>query len=290
MARKPTMLMLQGGRVVLNPERLFYRPAVLLPNQPFNAISMAANGNSGPWAATVSGEGPILVHKLAYEATGALTVLLSLQDGLGNRSLMNGPVHVDTIFGSGQQSFWLPAPLFLMENALLRGQCSDLSGASNSFLPAFIGEQLLKPVDDKSGAIQKDRLQRRQYIELPYFYTLDTGPASFAGSDTVNGTIAISNEGHFLVTHISRVKTGNFNIDIFEQARNESIVRAPSMQHYPVADTLLCGTGNFPVRLAEPWLIPAGSKLNVTLKDTSGTANKVYLTLAGLFLRTGDAR
>lgn len=287
---KPTLITFPDGRVVVNRESLFHQPFHLLTNQPNNSVSITANMQSGPMPLTINNRGPMLVHKMGCERTGTATVQFRLADGTGSQYLMNTPIHIDSFVGNGQQPYWFPAPLYIMEGGMLFAELIDLSGASNAVRIDLMGQQFLRPQSDSKGAIQRDKLGRRQYVESPFWYGFDTGPVTLAGSGTGQGLITVTSEFHFLITEISIVSTGRFTLDIVEESLGESLIGAPQSRHYQIQDPLICGSNNFPYRLVEPWFIRSGSKLIVDMTDLSTETNIVWLTLGGIALRPSDAR
>lgn len=291
MARIPTLIESpeRDGRIVaVNRARLNEIPYWFLTNQPNNQVTVPANQASTMQIMTLSGEGPMRLISWGHQKTAAMRVFLRVQDGETPRGLMNGSCHIDTIFGNGQQPFFLPEALYLDELRSMQATFTDISGAPNAVRISMLGSKFLtQQVDPTTERIRK-RLESRQYISMPYFYTLDEATPDQGGGfqipagATVQSTITVGQDHHFQIFTLSAVSTDpRFDIDILDISRGESIVQAPSDSHYPIQAELLLGTGNFPFRFHEPRLIQVGQKLLVTLTDRSGAPNTVNLTLGG---------
>jgi len=273
------------GRVLgVNPRRLLELPYFLLTNQPLNEVTMAANQSSSPVVMSANADGPIQIVSFAHQKTGAALTFLQIQDGQNLRGLMNGAVHIDTLFGSGQQPYRLPEALYLDASRALVTSFIDISGSSNAVRFAANAQRFTScKVHKGIEAIQK-RLAERKYISVPYWYTLDNGPVTLAASATSNQTITIAQDHHFQLYQLSAVSTGAFNIDIIDAIRGESMIDAPQGTSYGVSSNLIFGSANFPFKFHERRLFQAGQKILITLTDRTGAPNTVYLTFGGCAL------
>lgn len=281
-----TLYKLASGAVVADIAALDVFPFDLLTNAPDNAVTIPANGQAGPYIMTISKEGPIVIQKLCAQRTGVCKILLVAKQNEKEQPLMNAACHIDTIFGSGQQPYFLPQELFLPENHEIRASFSDLSGSSNVVRLLAGGYRLRKGVPDPNGDKQRARELGLDLISYPFFYTQDAGPAVMTALGTATSTFSIGTDGHFEVHTIAVSATSSlFNIDLYNQSTGESIINAPAETHYEVPSTLLGGSNNFPFKLHEPWLIDAGQKLVATMTDTSNAANTVFITLGGVYIR-----
>ena len=269
-------------------------PFNLLTNVPNNAVSVTALRQAGPIIMSVSKDGPMAISKLSCQRSGTAKVELILQDGSGpGIPLMNSPCHIDAILGSGQKPYILPQPLFLDENHVLNAFFSDLSGETNTIRINAGGARFLKDLQDPDGKLARERMLRRQYVSMPYFYTTYNGPVVLAApaASAGNGIFEIAANAWFEIHQISYVATSPlFNIDLYNQATGESLINAPGGQHYKIPARLMLGDNNFPFKLHEPWMIGPGQKLIAEMTNDSGAENTVHLVLGGIWYRTGDLR
>ena len=283
--RMPTIFAKRDGTIVgANKRRLMETPFFLMTNPPNNVISMSANASAPTATMRVSGEGPIQLTRMGIKRTGACKVMFQIQDGQDIQALMNAPVHCDAIFGSGGELYPLPEALYLDENRAVAVVLTDISGAPNSATLAAIGAKYRQLQNDQSLNRIKERLQTK--LSAPYFYTFDNSKVTLAANESTQVEISIAQDHHFLIHQLSYVSTGTFAIDIVDVAKGESIINAPSGTHFQVPNQLLCGSGKYPFRLNEPVMVFAEQKLLVSLTDTSGSSNDVYLALGGQGLKT----
>jgi hypothetical protein len=119
----------------------------------------------------------------------------------------------------------------------------------------------------------------------PYFYTFNDGSITVPALGTVTAQIQMNLDTNFELHQIGLSSSGTFCLDVVDSAKGESLINAPHGTHYPVPSSLLCGTTGHPMRFHEPIMVYAGQTLNITLIDTSGSANTIYLTFGGLAVK-----
>jgi len=272
----------RDGRVLaVNKRRLAEMPYFLLTNPPRNIVAIPANQGSPMNIMMVSGEGPAQLVSFGHEKLDAMRVFLQIQDGQMMRGLMNGSVHIDTIMGNGQQPYRLPEALYLDELRSLQITFTDISGVDNEVRVSALASRFLAQQVDPAMERIRNRLNNRQYMSTPYWYTLDEGPVTIPAGTTITPQITIGQDSHFQLFQMSVVSDGLFDIDIVDTQRGESIISGPLDVHYPIGSELILGNGNFPYRFHEPRLFQIGQRLVVTLTDRSGADNTVHLTLGG---------
>lgn len=289
MPKLRTMIDRGDGEILgIDLRRLSEDSYFLLPNAPNNAIACLANQSAVFQPMTVSGDGPIEIVSFALQRTGVARVMIQLEDGRTITSMMNRSVHVDTIFGSYGgpllKPYPLPESLYLEENRSLSITFTDVSGAPNTIRPALLGTKYKHWQRDPSLERMRKRMDSKQYLIRPFFYTFTQGPVAVGAGATVTVPIEISNDHHFKLFQLSGVSTGAYNLDLVNAITGESIIFGPANEHYAVDSALIVGTGQFPFKFHEPILLEAGTRLNVVLTDTSAAPNVVDLTLGGVLL------
>ena len=270
-----------GSIVGVNPKRLLELPYHLLTNRPNNFVTVAANQASPMQVMSVSGEGPAQIVSFAHEKTQDVRVLLQLQNGNEITSLMNGACHIDTIMGNAGQPYYLSEALYIDELRSLQITYTDISGLGSSVLTMANCKRYLTQTADPTLTKVKMRMNQRQYLSMPYWYTLDQGPVTLANGETLEATITVGQDHHFEIFSLSRVSTGRFNINIVDQSTGESLISAPQDRNYPIGDEILFGTGNFPFRFHEPRMIQVGQRLLVTLVNRVAGNNTIHMTMGG---------
>lgn len=283
MPRIETLIQDPSGRILgVDPRALAQMPYFLLTNQPNNFVTIPANSSSPFTSITVSGEGPCEISTLAHEKTGACRVSMQIQDGSTQRSLMNRAVHIDTIFGNGQQPYTLPETLYIDELRSLVINFTDISGSANRCAINLGSKRYLSlQVDQYMEEIRK-RLSSKQYTSTPYWYTFDAGFVDVGIGATVRQTITVGQREHFQIHNLTVVATSlAFGINVIDVARGESIINAPNNTNRQVSAGLILGNANFPFKLHTPWIIQVGQKIEVIITNNSGAPNRIFLTLGG---------
>lgn len=86
--------------------------------------------------------------------------------------------------------------------------------------------------------------------------------------------VFIDSDGDFVLKGIVGTQTGNYSLRF----------RLPSGRYWPngyVKNGNLVGTAQFPVPVEPNVVFPAGSKVAIDIKDTSGSSNTVQILLIG---------
>jgi hypothetical protein len=285
MPRIPTLVespRKDGSIIGVNRRRIAEMPYFLMTNTPNNAVVVGANQSSPPQVCTLSGEGPAQIVSFAHQKTGVARVFMQTQDGTTQRGLMNRAVHIDTIMGTGQQPYMLPEALYVDELRSLVVAYTDLSGFANTIRFAGLATRYLHRQYDPTMERIRQRLAERQFLSMPYWYTLDQGSISVAGGATVQQVITIGQDHHFQIMQITGTSTRPYDINIVDPNLGESLFSAPQDQNYAIGSELVVGSANFPFRFHEPRLVRAGQILLVTITDRGGVApNVINLTLGG---------
>jgi hypothetical protein len=298
MSRLQTLVNAPDGRVLgVNLKRLAEIPYFLLTNSPANEIVVPANQSSPQAVLSVSGEGPAQILAFSrqvlrggvLQADAQLRVNLQIQDGQTQRGLMNGAVHVDTITGNqAGQAYRLAEALYLDELRSLIVSFTDFSAVANSIRLCSHAQKFLSQRVDSDLSVIRARLDRRQYLSMPYWYTLDAGPVTLAPGAAAQFPITVGQDHHFQIFKLSAVivdALGAFNqpwtVDIVDISKGESIINGPQSSNFQINGNLVFGSGNFPVNLHQPWLVQAGMQLVVSITNTHAQAQTFHLTLGG---------
>lgn len=301
MSRIPTIIDTPDGTVkAVNVKRLNEMPYWLMPNPhsnaaslvptaPQNAIVVPANQASPFFVMSVSGQGPAAVYAMAAQRTAACLVFLQVQDGPQIRALMNAACHIDAIFGNygvGARPYYLPEALMLDENRAVLCSVTDISGATNTVQLNLETMRLLTREYDHTLSKIRNRMENRQYLTLPYFYTLDNGFSTLAAlvGATNLETITIGQDHHFEIFQITAVASqgpDSFKLNIVNADTGEPLIDAPLGTSQNLSSGLIVGNASFPVRFHEPRFVELRSKLVVTLENKVAAVNVIRLVLGG---------
>jgi hypothetical protein len=277
-----TLLNAPDGRVVgVNRRMLDFMPFTLLTNAPQTTVPMTLNGSAGPVSMTLSGEGPAQVVSFAKEQTGLSKVFLRMQEGRVIRSLMNGYVHIDTLFGGGSTPYPLPEALYIDELRRLYLEFQNINGTAISIRPAAGSFRAVSVESDPTLVLSRKRQDFRQFLSFPYWYTTDEGAITLTGTDVVEKTITVGGDHHFQLMQMMRVSDALFDINLIDMNTGEALVQAPLGNTYPVASEILFGDANYPYCLMTPRLFQSGQKILLKLRNRVAGTNVVYITLGG---------
>jgi len=183
----------------------------------------------------------------------------------------------------------LPEALYIDEQRHVTATITDLAGPfpaaldrNNIRLNMHTQRLLTRQVDLNLSRVRA-RMEKRQYMALPYFYILDNGNSVIAAAGGTNTeTITIGQDHHFEIFQITAVSNGPFSINIVNTSTGESLVDGPLGSNFNVPSGVSIGNASFPLRFHEPRFIELRSKLIVTLTDLSNAANNtIWLTLGG---------
>ncbi len=280
---------LKDGRIAACEKRRLYEyPFFLLTDPPNNDVTSTANLTSPETTMRVSGEGPVQLTQLGAvrDAThGAVLVWLKMKDGSQQIKISNVPLHIDTIFGVGGQMYPLPEGMYVDEDRALSMAFTDLTGSGTLSRVCAVGAKYTQLQNDPSLTRVKERLKASEFLSAPQFYGINDGKAVLTAFQTLQFTILLNGSQNFEIHQLSAVSTGDFLLNIVDMAKGESIINAPRNGNYPLPASLFVGNGSNPYRFHEPILTFGGQTLLVTLVDTSGAPNTVYLTLGGVALK-----
>jgi hypothetical protein len=299
-----------GSVMAVNKRRLLEGSFFLMTNPPNNELSMGPAGASGgstiAASLRLSQEGPMQITHMGIKRSRPCKAMLQIQDGTGVRGLMNAPCHVDTLFGNGGQLYPLAEGLYVDEARSLTVVFTNLDKdlAKNKVRVAVIGSKYTKLYNDPYLARMKDRMKQKQYLSIPYFYTLEDTTVRLGPLASAQKEIIIGSDHHFEIHQISWVSDGPFSLDIVDLTKGESIINAPSGTHYPLQNTLMCGTNQEPYRFHEPILIFSEQRLLLSFQDLSAIlidppsppaplppvnlGNNIFITLGGRYISTRD--
>lgn len=137
--------------------------------------------------------------------------------------------------------------------------------------------------------------QRAKQVELmPFFYSTKFLASIVLPSSTNQQTIGIHSDSHFVARYLQisvyttglvlATATAPLEIQLFDTGAGRTMFDQPqAIQNVCGGVAAAAGTGNLPFILPEPWLIKAGSVIQVTIVNlsTASTFNQVTFSLPG---------
>lgn len=280
MGRQQTLLKDKEGNINgVNANRLYEYPFWLLTNPPNNIVTIPRSQSAQPVQLVASGNGPAEILSFSHSKTRPCRVLLSMNDGATQRTLMNSGIHIDTIFGNAQNPYYLPQALVVPQGRSLSAVFTDLSTDVNDTdnqvrIAALTGRYTFPELEPDIPAT-------RGALALPYWYGVDNGFITLAANQSVETTISIADDFSFQLITLSAVSSYAFDVNIIDSTTGEPLIDAPQSETLQVSSNLLFGNAGFPFKFHEPRLLSRGQKLRVLLTNRYALENTIWLTLGG---------
>lgn len=264
----------------------FPAPTPLLTfKQPYSSV----NGNDQNLGTPFEVRSLVFQDSTAGTLNSNFTVLLK---EVGEaRNFMNAPVHVRTMFGTGQLPGLLREPYMFMSQHNISLQAQNIAGLAPTSMRMYLcgaqyypwSPELLRYRKDKQDmtALLQKWLNRRRYV-MPYWQTTDT-PVVLPDATPTDFFAKISDDGHFeafghsVVTSAAAVvpPVNPFIMTISEVKTKQTLMNGQISQFNGIGDA------RFPTMYPTPYLIPAGYRLRITITNTSGAPLSVWLTFFG---------
>jgi len=194
------------------------------------------------------------------------------------REFMNNPIHVRCMFGTGQLPFLLREPYFFPSIHNISFQAAKVAGGAVNVRVYLHGAQyypwapaFLRDAQGRAEIITLLRkwMQRRKYI-TPFFLTTDVAPAVLAANGVVDFFMKVGDDGHFETFGHTHVSTGAFSFEISEVKTKQTLSNGEP------TDVNGSGDARFPTIYPTSYLIPAGYRLRLRLRDLSGAPNTIF--------------
>jgi hypothetical protein len=232
-----------------------------------------------------------LVFADLIDGTAAANFTVRLKEVGEAREFMNRACHVRTLFGTAQTPALLREPYYFLSQHNISIQCNKIVGGATSARFYMVGNQyypwspefIRKPESRAQlRALMQRWLKRRRGV-TPYWLTTDT-PVDLLANATGEFSAKIGDDGSVELFTMAAVATGNFHLQISEVKTKQLLMNAFITQQNGI------GTANFPTLLPVAYMLPAGYRLRIVIRDASGFANSVHLTFGGRKIYAGYAK
>lgn len=292
----PSIVKGVDGSFFINKVAYYVRPFWLTPNTPNSVMPLAAivdDQASAPMS--INTDGPFEAQSLVcqsnlFTAGGdhQFTVMIS-KPGY-DQTLMNRPVHANTIFGTPQFPFVLPMPLFLLEEESLQIRLQNIIGNLNAIVrPVMHGTRYFR-VASRSKAL-KELIEERELMNAvgaPFFLTTSeaiSGLTIAAGDVNKPYEFLTEPDMHFEAFKMTAVAldtvagtlTGTFDFNLFDSDTGRQLSTDP------LSSVLAIGDAQQPMIFGTPWLIKPNQRIKLEVTNTTPTGNaiNIYITLIG---------
>lgn len=271
---------------IIEPEKKYVRP-YWMDSKPVEIV-LAPLGTAGD-----SEEVEFLIDKQGHFdwnsiiGSGTTPYTIEFFDVATNRRLQNRPVHNATVVGSGARPFYLPEPYFFnvgQSQRVLRARLQNLSLVNNTVRLALYGRRFYHyeaPAEITAKFLEQFGNAERvySYFLVPY-ETESTGQVeTVAAGATASFRFTSDSEADTVITKLMAATDpplSAFSFIIRERATNRLIMNNPVLANQG------WGNSEFPMRLADTYLLERQKDWIMELTNTSGAPAKFYLTLASL--------
>jgi len=240
--------------------------------QPYSSI----NGMDANLGTPLQIKSLLISDSTNYDTADYLVELNELGE---SRKFMNKPVHVRTIFGTAKYPGTLCEPYMFSSQHQIQMQFTNLSVTGRSVRPYLSGAQYYpwaaqsaKSRDALASVIKRWNMRRGQV--WPFWLTTEE-PISLAANAEANFEMLPGQDAQFIARFMTAVSTGNFEYSLLEVKTQQSLTNGRAT----FTNTL--GDARLPKRLSKDYVVPAGYRLRLTVKDLSGATNNIYFTIAG---------
>lgn len=127
------------------------------------------------------------------------------------------------------------------------------------------------PASDPASAPELANYARTEAGFYPYQVTLTASQA------LTDQSVIIDSDSDFLVLALAGTQTGNYRMN-FKSGNGRYVAQSQ------LRNANIVGTGQFPVPLPKPLLVPARGRLGIDITDLSVASNTVELVFIGIRL------
>jgi hypothetical protein len=196
-----------------------------------------------------------------------------------SRKFMSGPVHIRTVFGTAKYPGRMCEPYMFGSQHQIQARFVNLSATARSLYPYLAGAQYYPFAAqsdvsrNKITAIIKKWNARRSQV-WPFWLTTNV-PISLTANQEASFEMLPGQDAHFVACHIAAVSTGNFEYSLLEVKTQQNLSNGSATYTNSLGDARL------PKLFSKPYVVPAGYRLRLRVKDLSGASNTIWFTIAG---------
>jgi hypothetical protein len=195
------------------------------------------------------------------------------------RRFMNRACHVRTIFGDAKYPGRLKESFMFWSQHQVQAQFNAITGGARNIRAYLAGAQYYPWVPQPKESREKiveylGKWKKRQESVWPFWLTTDV-PVTLAVGQEASFQMLVGQDAHFLASSIAAVSDGNFEWDLLEVKTGQQLSSGRITFNNSLGDARL------PYVLPVPYLVPAGFRLRLTVKNLSGLSNRIFFTIQG---------
>lgn len=297
----PALILDEDGHPQVNPLKKWVTPYTLVTDP--GEITLEAGAVSDPIPMVIDGKGHFEIFDAFFKSSQAagFTVTLFDADSFGGPDarpiLMNREIHVATI-ASGEgatlplsgsfsaassggrpyrwpETFWMDVSS-QKKGAMIVAVFRNLANAENTIRFELHGRRWYYMQAEEAVARRMEEIFHGRPRSLPYFWTTDSMVDLVAGPDAQDYQIRMGDDSWSELHKITAVSADpDWDILLKETSSGRKFM------DQAIRASLVFGTGEFPLILAESTLLEPNMKLTASFLYESGADNPVWITLAG---------
>lgn len=242
--------------------------------QPFSSI----NGMDANLGTPLHIDSLLLANSAGYDASNFLVTLNEVGE---TRKFMNKPIHARTIFGDARYPCKMPEKYMFASQHQIQAQFENLPGQSaQTIYPFLTGAQYYpwaaQTNESRQQIISMIKIWNARRAQVwPFWLTTEadvTLPANGAGSYE----LLPGQDAHFIASQFAVVSTGDFEYSLMEVKTQQGMSNGRATRNNALGDARL------PTRLPKEYVVPAGYRLRLYVKDLSGAENRIHFTIHGI--------
>lgn len=286
-------------RVIVNPLKKWVTPFTMVTDPA--VIVLGPGAVSDPIPMVIDGKGHFEIFDAFFSSSQpeGFTVSLFAADAFGPEArpiLMNREIHVATI-ASGEgttlpsgvaftdetspgrpyrwpETFWLDVSQ-KQRGAMIVAVFHNLSASDNTIRFNLHGRRWYYMQAPYNVAKRMEEIFLGRPRSMPYFWTTDELVDITAGATPDDFQIRLGDDAWSELVKMTSFSTSAYDILLKETASGRKFMDSA------IQSTLVFGTGEFPLTLAESTLLEPDMKLTASILYTSGSENVIWLTIAG---------
>lgn len=203
---------------------------------------------------------------------------VSLNEIGESRKFMNQPIHVRCMFGDAQYPGVMCEKYMFPSQHQIQASFVNLAAAMN--IRAYLAGAQYFPWAAQTEQSRKkiteviQRWNNRRPQVWPFWLTTEL-PVTLAAGAEGSFEMLPGQDAHLVACQLTAVAQGAFEYDLMEVKTNQSL----SNGRVTLANSL--GDARFPTILPTKYVIPAGYRLRLFLRNLSGASNRIHFTVGG---------
>lgn len=297
----PALILDEQGHPQVNPLKKWVTPYTLVTDP--GVITLAAGAVSDPIPMVIDGKGHFEIFDAFFKSSQSegFTVTLFDADSFGGPDarpiLMNREVHVATIASGGgatlplsgnfpaatsggrpyrwPETFWMDVSSE-KKGAMIVAVFRNLSDAENTIRFELHGRRWYHMQAEEKVARRMAEIFRGRPKTLPYFWTTDGLVNIESSAEVQDFQIRLGDDAWSEIHKLTAISSDeNWDFLLKETSSGRKFM------DQAIRSSLVFGTGEFPLILAESTLLEPNMKLTAEFLYETGSENTIWLTLAG---------